>query len=437
MDKYISIFFSILIFLNAYLVRKVYKNWLYPSSLYCLFWFGYTFFPLVFIRNVKIEPLSVIYIYLTTLFFSLTTFFFPWAKALIKNQDKKSKSLDSLKNSFIESSFYVLTILSFFFLIINSIIQGFSIDELIFNFFESSESYAKKRYGEEIITNPFSQLGYIFTYTSLPLAGILVSLELKKKKVIIAFLSFLPTIFIMVTQSSKGSLFLAIALFYGGVLTSKIFNSNTEIISKGFVRTAFIFFIFIVPLTIISFMSRGLYDTVEYELVIEALGFKFNSYAFGHLYAFSDWFYYYIGNNSQNTYIHEDYSFGFYTFMPIFYLFGSTKVVPMGVFDEYLYYESILETNIYTWFRGLIIDFGLVGSLIFVCFLGILLNSIHYYMLSKIKPAFSLTIYIFMIGFFYTSFIISLLIWKSIYASIILLYIIFKINYYKINITMK
>lgn len=433
MDKYISIFFSLLILVNAYIIRKAYKNWLYPSSLYCLFWFGYTFFPLLFVTNAPIEPLSIFYIYISTLTFTVTTFFFPWKKVIEQNSHKKKLSL-----SFLNKSFYILSILSFIFLLVNSVIQGFSLEDLIFNFFESSASYTDKRYSEEIISNPFSQLSNIFTYTSLPLAGIIINKEYSNmRKLLIIVLSFLPTIFIMTTQSSKGALFLAITLFYGGVLIGKIFNSQYELINKKSIKLYFVFFIFVLIFTIISFLARGLYDS-DYEIVVNALKFNFRSYAFGHLYAFSDWFSFYLGKPSVNTYKPEEgLTWGFFTFMPIFYLFGSKKVIPLGVFDEYLRYEEILQTNIYTWYRGLILDFGMFGSLLFIFILGLLLNLCYYHLLSKLKPAFSLSLYAFMIGYFYTSFIISLLIWKSIYASILLLYIIFKINYYKINIKVK
>lgn len=428
-DKYLSLFFSLLIFSNAYLIKKMYNNWLFPACLYSLFWFGYTFFPLIFVSGVPIEPLSILYIYVSSLIFTVTTFFFPWSIALTRNKNKLP--LNNTYNSTIKTSFFLLSILAFIFLLINSFIQGFSINDLIFNFFESSAAYAGKRGAEEITLNIFSQLSYVFGYGCLPLGGILISNPntSKKEKFIVVFMAFLPIIFIMLTQSAKGAFFQGSSLFYGGILIAKIFSNNFDILSKSTLKFLFIAILIIVPLTIISFLSRGLYsEDSDFEFVMTALTFSFKSYAFGHLYAFSDWFSYFLGEFSSNQYLPESLTFGFYTFMPIFYIFGSTKKIPLGYYDEYLFYDQIIQTNIYTWYRGLINDFSLSGSFIFMFAFGCIFNFFFFTLLSKQKPTFSIAIYIFMIGFFYGSFGMSLLIWKSIYVSVLLLFIIFKLS---------
>jgi oligosaccharide repeat unit polymerase len=182
----------------------------------------------------------------------------------------------------------------------------------------------------------------------------------------------------------------------------------------------------------ISFVSRGLYEYSSIEALMQKLIYYFNSYAFAHIYAFSDWFSYYVGAPHIMNYTdkHEIY-FGFYTFMPIFEILGSSITVPDGVYDEYFYFSDVFTTNIYTVFRGVILDFRLIGSIVFWFILGLVAHLSYYFLLTKKMPIFSAPFFVVLFGFYYTSFIISLFIWASIGASLALLSLILFVNKYK------
>ena len=433
-DKLISIFFSLSILFNGYLMGRSLITFLNPASLFCFFWFLYTFFPLVFLFSVPINPLSIIFIFLCTVTFSLSTFFFNWNKAFSLNKNKLNLNVNYYNNNFLLRIFNISFILTFVFSIIDIKIQGFELSSFFNDFYESANKYMVKRYSSDIKINIFSQLANVLNYFILMLGGILLGFSLKsnwvKTKLLIS--SLLPSIFITLTQGAKGTILLAVFLLYGGLLITKIFNNSLELTNK---KTNKIILIIISGLIIImyfSFMSRGLFER-DSIAANKALFFYFNSYAFAHIYAFSDWFSFYLLDESFMTFQHKDMTYGFYTFMAFFKALGSSIKTPPGIFDEYFYYKDVMQTNIYTIFRGNIIDFGILGSFLFWLIAGFFSNSTYYVLLCLKKPTLSIPLFIIMIGYFYTSFIISLFIWKSIFGAIVILYFVLYLNKNKIK----
>lgn len=330
---------------------------------------------------------------------------------------------------FLKSIFYLIMILSSVFLVLNSLIQGITIYDLIFNLFGSAAKYADLRYSEQIKINIYGQLSLVFSYLGVVVGGFLFfNADTKSRRVIITILSFLPSAFIAITQSAKGSFPLSIVLFYAGVLICRISANKLNMIEKLSFKPILLYAVPTSIILILSFITRGLYEIGDLGVVLEKLKYNFTSYSFGHIYAFSDWFSFRIGDSSFLNYNEENTSYGFYTFMALYRLFGSDKFVPLGVYEEYLKYGDLFTTNIFTMFRGLLLDFGLVGSIIYMYITGVFFHLSFYVLLFNKKPVFVVAIFVFMLGYFYSSFLISVLMWNSIYISFVLLWAILSIN---------
>ena len=144
---------------------------------------------------------------------------------------------------------------------------------------------------------------------------------------------------------------------------------------------------------------------------------NFTSYALGLIYAFSDWFEYTIMTiRGVGFYRIEDETYGFYTFMSIFRALGDDRFVPGGVFDEYYDDGLFVSTNIYTVFRSQITDFTLLGSLIFAVFISSFIHlSFRNADVNYASPL-STSVFVLFCGFLASSYIISVLIWDSVYA---------------------
>lgn len=134
-------------------------------------------------------------------------------------------------------------------------------------------------------------------------------------------------------------------------------------------------------------------------------------------------------DSSWQDYYHDgNLTLGFSTFMAISRALGDVTPVPDGYYDEYFQYKEILQTNIYTIYRGLIQDFGMVGALIYMANTGAVFNFAYVNILSNRSPAIAVAIYICMAGYIYTSFIISIMVWNSIFALFITLSAVLTLN---------
>ena len=435
-DKIIAIIFSLGILLNGYVVGKIVKTFLFPASLFCFFWFAYTFFPLVFLFNVPINPISIIFIFFCTLLFCLASLFFDWKKAFNRNKLKLQLPANYFCNKHIIRVFNLLFIVTLLFLLIDIRIQGFEIVSFLFNFYESSNSFIAKRYSHEIVSNVYAQMANVFNYVLVMLGSVIVGSAIfsNARKYKLALMTLIPSIIITLTQGAKGTILLSVVLFYGGILIIRIFRNKLELTNKKTNRVFVIIFVSLFGVLLLSFMSRGIYEESNSD-AIDKLLFYFNSYSFGHIYAFSDWFDFQLFNTkSVITYANSPgLNYGFYTFMYFFRLLGDTTIVPDGIFDDYFYYKGVFVTNIFTVFRGTILDFGVLGSCLFWFVSGFFSSVIYYVLLSLKRPIITIPLFIMMIGYFYTTFIISLFIWRSIFAAILVFALILFYNKLKIK----
>ncbi len=216
--------------------------------------------------------------------------------------------------------------------------------------------------------------------------------------------------------------------FWSGILSCKINQDDLQLFRRKTLSRIILCSAVLFPILVFSFIARGIDGSEDSSFVIYALARYFVSYTSGHLYAFSDWFSHLIGNGSGMGYRDDFGTAGFYTFMSIFKVFGSSRFVPPGVYDEYFSFDEILTSNIYTMFRGLIVDFGIVGSIFFMLAFGLFSHVLFLCQLTSRRPSISPSVFSHIMGFIYTSFIISLLIWNSVYASFVVVSFVLFLN---------
>ena len=272
-------------------------------------------------------------------------------------------------------------------------------------------------------------MGVALGYVGVILGGLLFqSVPTKRERRAIVVLSFLPSILVAVTQSAKGFLFLCVVLFYAGLLVYRTLAGTLRLFAKGSIKSMMLYSAALIATVTISILAGGLYKTEDNRALLDLIVARFATYTSGHIYAFSDWFSFMIGRQSVLVYPHEGAAYGFYTFAPLFKLMGSHKVLPLGNFDEEYFYGDLLITNIFTLFRGLIQDFGLIGTVLFMVATGVLLHWAFHALLVKRMPVFAVAVFVFMMGYFYTSFGVSLLISKIIYVTFLLVWLVLQIN---------
>ena len=212
-------------------------------------------------------------------------------------------------------------------------------------------------------------------------------------------------------------------MFLGGVIVTKQKNNMLDFIKRN-LKKSILFLIFIPSLLVFSFFSRGLNKDMGVENIIIKLKLLFSSYILAHLYSFSDWFTVYLGGEGSRTYDTSNNYYGFYTFNAITRYIDPNKENFRGIYNEYFSIDGVIHTNVYTIFRGLIMDFGIFGTFIFVILGGIIANKVYYTLIAKNKSVMGVVGFVFVFSFIYMSFLASLLYWTVTPLSFLLLYLI-------------
>jgi oligosaccharide repeat unit polymerase len=324
--------------------------------------------------------------------------------------------------------FYLSTGTSLVFLVIDSHVQGFSFHDLLFDLQATALAYADLVYSESLATTIYIKIAIVCTFLGAILGGLVFPYVTKKsERTFIAVMSFLPSIFVAITQTGKGLLLLSVVFFYSGILVHRLSVGKSRLFDKNSLKLALPAGAILILILASAVVFRNLSNSNDEELLAR-LSSYFASYSCGHVYAFSDWFAFITGSHSQFSYVHENSTHGFYTFMSLFQLMGSHKVVPLGIYDENYAYGDLLLSNVYTMFRGLILDFGFVGSLLFMFLVGVVLHKAFHVMLFTRRPVFTVAIFVFVIECFYYSFIASPLSWNRTLATFGALWIALAVN---------
>lgn len=430
MEKFVAIFFAFAILGQAWIVKSWVGTWLFPACLFGVFWFLMTFFPLILALTVPINVLSMVYILICCIAFSISALITTkWKRAFKHSREKFIHA--SYGSDFIRLSFYLVTILTIVFIVMNTGAQGISIEDVVFDIAGVASSYIERRYNESLVLTVYGQLSLIFTYVAAMIGGLVYAGRPRESSGFYLVLLFIiPSAVVMMIQGNKGTLFLSLAYFLSGVIAFKIKKGEYELFESSGIRVVFGYALMIVPVVFFSFYVRGLQDQDDMSHILAELQRGLLSYSSSHLYAFSDWFSHYIYGESIQDYYDDFNAFGFHTFMSIFKMGGDERYVPNGYYDEYYKYQDVIQSNIYTIFRGLIYDFGLIGSIVYFLIFGLISHIVFYAFLAAKYPVLTLSFFAHFVGYLYTSFLISQFVWNSIYATFFIFSLILWLNKY-------
>lgn len=429
-SKIIQFFLVSTLFASLLLVRKKTGSKFSPVSVFLAIWIFFLFGALITQYDQPVNTLAILYIVIANHVFASSTLVFNFSRKSVSGTNNFFLTTKLVKK--LRASFYYIGFVSVIFVFANVKRQGFNLEDFLFNSVGLSNEYISRRYQGDIEVNVYSIFGLLLAYMSAVLGGILFNLSMFKvgNKMSIIFFSLLPALLTMLTQGAKGSFFLAIFYFLGGQIFAKITTNDEKSLigSFGYIQLFFIS-VLISAFLFITFLSRG-NESTNFFLFWNYL----SSYAFASLFAFSDWFSFYISHESITKFVDKDLSYGFETFTSLFKSLGSQRPVVPGYYDEYYSYNN-LGTNIYTIFRGLISDFSIFGSVIAVFLFGLFVNLMYY--LKRFANSFSplaSAVLVMCPAVFYNSIQISLFIWNGTFVLFFLLMLYFfliRINYTK------
>jgi oligosaccharide repeat unit polymerase len=389
------------------------KAWSHPAVVFSLFWFLMTFLPLVFVIEAPIRPWAVLYLTAAIAAFCAPSWFMDLSTARTMASQRSRDDDPRTTTGALLAIFIGLQLATVVCMVKNLNIQHISFEDIVSDPIWASYRYLSHRYAGRIIQNPYLTLGTIFNFMAAGLGGLLIGRASQLRNVLVFLIALTPALAWVFVYADKGGIFLSAAYFYGGIVVNRVRSSNLDLVNVRTLKVGAIAFAILLPVMAFAMLVRGVGKWTP-EQSLDMVLFYFRSYAFGHIYAFSDWFSHAFSSSSLFSYTDPGrLTWGFWTFMAFGKHLMPGYVVPSGYFNEYFRIEGVIQTNIYTMFRGLIYDFGPVGSLIFMAAAGWVSSVLYKRMLVTKAPPLAEAFYIFLAGYIYTSFLISLTTWKT------------------------
>lgn len=380
--------------------------------LYSVYWFSFLFIAFLLFKN---DYIFNIYSFLW-IFWGVILFYFGH---ICFHKIKLPQLIKGLKVRYINFNLILyLIIFCFIFKLFGDLVFLYINKINILDFYSfnvTADILTKIRYGlipanRSVITS----IGNILFYLGILLSGYFYLKIIKNKKYrkIIGILFLIVLISSIITTMGKGPVIYSIEIFLSGLLINflnfKFKNKNDikKIIYSSLLVIALVF----LSTIIITYLRNGSLDGFSKIL---------KTYGFGSVPAF-DYFF-----TNMRT---DELTLGKYTFKAIFDVFNAGLDIKL----QGIYFPIEIAgttTNVFTVFRGIISDFGLIGGLIFQFLSGCLSGVFSNYYLnnkSRVSAAFLAMICVFILE----GFVISIGTFLSIclaYFLFLLIQIIFSI----------
>ena len=402
-DKLVAILYSLLILLLAGGIRVFAGTFLIPAGLFALAWFAFTLLPLVVLFSVPINSLAILYIVAAVFVFSLSALPFDWQGGLRRNLTK-SLPAAAFDSRFLKVALYLSVMASTSLSVVTMLINGFTIEQVIFDLIRTSGQYATLRGTVGLEYGILGVFNTMFMYLC-PVLGGLRALAPKRKWFFVV--SMVPSLFTMVIKSSKLVFLVSLCFYLSGALVARIYARQMSLPKVSGLPKMIIWAAIIIPLVLVSFVSRFTgFDLDNLGAIADPLLYDVRSYTLGQTYSFSDFFSHAIGYPCATVYNDDFTSYGAYTFFPILDMLGMGKGATL-IYDEAGWYKDVFQTNIFTFFRGLIDDFGVAGSLLFCFVFGTFAHAATYRLLTKTRAWFALAVFITVVVFILMGYLTS------------------------------
>lgn len=322
------------------------------------YWFVNIVLAILFIDSYDWSIFAFLFIYSLCLSFGLG-YMIPKKSIRIHENSDKFFNVSMMKRILILS--IILGVCNFY---TQLLFYGFSIGDMLSfkSLLALNNNIAIERYSNNAKPNLLSQLLLPFVYLSSLLGGYLYPFVARKKEKLLSQLSIIPSLLLLLVLNTKAVIISSLILWISAFTVAyyKLHHSYLNVSKKEVVKYILWFSCFLLLLMISMMLRIGEFDVNTFLIVKN----KFASYAIGHMAAFDNWFINNISNLSLN--------FGAMTFLALSDLIG-LHVRIQGIFSDFFYTEGI-TTNVYTALRPLVMDYGIIGSILVFFFLGIIMN---------------------------------------------------------------
>lgn len=405
-----ALFLSLLFLFNGFFYARLIGSYINPVSILSFYWLLTLFLPLLIYPDGRIQLETHSFVFLC-----LATFSLPFYVILLF-KPKRTIWIEPVyfrrRVRFFLGIYFLIGIVFFW---LHLSLNNVSVMSWVSSPKEITAMLVNKKYASELIYSFYSKVIVLMMYPVAFLGGLMATLRGRSILANLVCCFTIPILFFIIF-GDKGALFLVSFLYYMGWLVASSNRGEVALIRGRQIVYLLPVFICLFLLILFAFISRG--------VSIADLYSYFVSYSSGHIFAFNDWFSYFLGG--QHLYARYDelsLPFGYYTFQGIYNLVGYPSMTVMGIYGEY-FTDGFLTTNIYTIFRGLLYDFGFAGTLVFFFIFGWLM-SVGYLLLCKYGwSVLGITSWYLFSLFVYSSYIISTFVWVTTIVSVGLIFVL-------------
>lgn len=407
----ISILFAIAL---IKLVRKSVPQYS-PASLITIFWTVQILVMLTFFSNYLIFTYyGIVYICLCLFVFDsgyiLTNIIFkpkPYVQSFVSIHEDKATTI-----------YIIMLFLAFVGVIYSIISNGFNLMALLDfqSALDMSHQNSVDRYSGEDSGGLLTKLLAINESATTVIGGFLLPV-LKGKKRFLSYSAILPPIISGLTQGAKMGIITGMFLYLSGILVGyqlldKKLKINFKIIFLGIV----LFISFLALMVVVMMFRIGKFDI---DTMFVVFG-KATSYALAHLPAFDIWF------NSHEESIFN-LTVGGKTFFGVTNFLGIMER-KQGLFETMTTVSTDGSgTNVYSYFRLMVEDFGSLGSLVFLFIMGSICRIVYDNFKQKHNIYFNTVLVCGMYFFISWSFVTSVFVYTTYIVLMFYLYIIFRL----------
>ena len=333
-----------------------------PAYIFCLFWWVQFAISYVLYPNTPWSPVSSLYFVLCSL--SVIIGFKINNKGIRFVSQPRMQETYNINYSSAKQLIKLFTVLGVAYAVLSIRRYGFSLRSFldVNTLLQMNNQIAVARYGGTAESaGIFNQILLSFTYAAPMAGGCFYPYARTKSEKRLCFVTFVPEIIVLFSQNLKAGFIGCIIFWLSGFLTSMIRKQGSiKVPFKTFVKIGTVIVAVVIVLMTTMVLRIGTINSRTIGIVRR----KFINYLFGHVGAIDDWI--------NTNFLHSDLTLGGQTFIGISRYLGYSDRTQGIYLDNYN--GPDLSTNVFTYFRGVYQDFGIVGSLIFFLIIGLIMG---------------------------------------------------------------
>jgi oligosaccharide repeat unit polymerase len=349
----------ITIFSTAFIAKIITRSWFSPGAFFALCWSFFLFVPLAFASEYKVDIIGLWFIVIFTMSCasgSIIAYKPNNSNIIIKNQKITSLIFNNLLIPFVILS--IISLLGLIFLL-QFALNSYNFGYYSFSWFSIPNLIAIDRYSGDLYYPFYIKYSLYCIFPANLIGGLLLSFKIKSLKLkMITFTPLFAAFLLGIIEGTRSSILLGLIIFFSAWLSRQVIVDKKYNIKNQYIKIIIGGIIFILGFTLIFILIQWLRQGMD-VLLVDLLIDRIRAYFFGYLAAFSSWL---IEPGDLN------YSGGITTFAGPFNLLGILER-PLG-FYEPINISSNISTNIFTAFRGLVMDFSIGGSILIAFIIG-------------------------------------------------------------------